>query len=99
MKRWRTDGAASRLWIAAAIAVWSSAIVGGTPHQANAESTAPASRDFSRAGLDKVGNYIKNEIASGKIPGAIVLIQQHGTPVHLEKIRRARRRDQVADDR
>ena len=47
--------------------------------------TAPASRDFSRAGLDKVGDYIKNEIASGKIPGAIVLIQQHGTPVYFEK--------------
>ncbi len=85
MKRWRTDGAASRLWIAAAIAVWSSAIVVGTPRQANAEFTAPASRDFSRAGLDKFGDYIKNEIASGKIPGAIVLIQQHGTPVYFEK--------------
>jgi CubicO group peptidase (beta-lactamase class C family) len=64
---------------------WSGAILVGTPHQANAESTAPASRDFSRAGLDKVGDYIKNEIARGKIPGAIVLIQQHGTPVYFEK--------------
>jgi CubicO group peptidase (beta-lactamase class C family) len=85
MKRWRTDGAALRLWLAAAIAVWSGAIVVGTPHQANAESTAAASRSFSRDGLDRVGDYIKNEIASGKIPGAIVLIQQHGKPVYFEK--------------
>ena len=89
MKRWRTDGAALRLWLAAAIAVGSGAIVVGTPHQANAESTAAASRGFSREGLDKVGDYIKNEIASGKIPGAIVLIQQHGKPVYFEKNRRA----------
>src|SRR6266436_3195566 len=85
MKRWRTDGAALRLWLAAAIAVGSGAIVVGTPHQANAESTAAASRGFSREGLDKVGDYIKNEIARGKIPGAIVLIQQHGKPVYFEK--------------
>ena len=85
MKRWRIDGAALRIWLAAAIAVGSGAIVVDTPHQANAESTAPASRSFSRAGLDKVGDHIKNEIAGGKIPGAIVLIQQHGTAVYFEK--------------
>jgi CubicO group peptidase (beta-lactamase class C family) len=85
MKRWRTDGAALRLWLAAAIAVGSGAIVVGTPHQANAESTAAASRSFSRSGLDKVGDYVKKEIAGGKIPGAIVLIQQHGKPVYSEK--------------
>jgi CubicO group peptidase (beta-lactamase class C family) len=85
MKPWRIDGPASRLWVAAAIAVWSGAIVVGTPHQVHAESAAPAPRSFSREGLDRVGDYIKNEIASGNIPGAIVLIQQHGTPVYLEK--------------
>jgi CubicO group peptidase (beta-lactamase class C family) len=83
MKRWRTDGAASRLWVAAAIAVWSGAIVAGTRYEARAE--ALASRSFSRAGLDRVGDYVKNEIAGGKIPGAIVLIQQHGKPVYFEK--------------
>ena len=85
MKPWRIDGPASRLWVAAAIAVWSGAIVVGTPHQVHAESAAPAPRSFSREGLDRVGDYIRNEIASGNIPGAIVLIQQHGTPVYLEK--------------
>jgi CubicO group peptidase (beta-lactamase class C family) len=83
MKRWRTDGAASRFWAAAAIAVLLGAIAAGTRYEARAE--APASRSFSRAGLDRVGDYIKNEIAGGKIPGAIVLIQQHGKPVYFEK--------------
>jgi CubicO group peptidase (beta-lactamase class C family) len=82
MKPWRTDGAALRLWVAAAIACL---IAGGTAHQANAESPAAASRSFSSAGLDKVGDYLKNEIASGKIPGAIILVQQHGKPVYFEK--------------
>jgi CubicO group peptidase (beta-lactamase class C family) len=82
MKRWRTDGAASRFWAAAAIAVLLGAIAAGTRYEARAE--APASRSFSRAGLDRVGDYVKNEIAGGKIPGAIVLIQQHGKPVYHE---------------
>src|SRR6185312_14027606 len=34
--------------------------------------------------LDKVGDYLREEIANGKIPGAIVLIQQHGKPVYHE---------------
>ena len=32
----------------------------------------------------RVGDYIRNEIASGKIPGAILLIQHHGKPVYFE---------------
>jgi CubicO group peptidase (beta-lactamase class C family) len=85
MKPWRTDRAGLRLWGAATIAVWFSAIAVGTPHRAGAESPAPASPSFSREGLDRVGDYIRNEIASGKIPGAIVLIEQHGKPVYFEK--------------
>jgi CubicO group peptidase (beta-lactamase class C family) len=82
MKPWRTDGAALRLWAAAAIA---GLVAVGTAYQADAESPAAVSRSFSRAGLDRVGDYIKNEIAGGRIPGAIVLIQQHGKPVYFEK--------------
>jgi len=82
MRRWRTDGAALRVFVAAAIAAW---VVAGNPHLARAESPPPQSGQFSRAGLDKVGDYFKNEIASGRIPGAIVLIQQHGRPVYFEK--------------
>jgi CubicO group peptidase (beta-lactamase class C family) len=31
-----------------------------------------------------MGDYLRNEIATGKIPGAILLIQQHGKPVYFE---------------
>ena len=43
-----------------------------------------AGRSFSGEGLARVGDYIHNEIATGKIPGAILLIQQHGEPVYFE---------------
>ena len=39
---------------------------------------------FSREKLERVGDYIRNEIATGKIPGAVMLIQQHGQPVYFE---------------
>ncbi len=54
----------------------------GAPNAARAETSAPAG--FSREGLARVGDYIRNEIATGNIPGAILLIQQHGKPVHFE---------------
>jgi CubicO group peptidase (beta-lactamase class C family) len=42
-------------------------------------------RSFSAEGLAKVSDYVRNEVATGKIPGAILLIQQHGKPVYSEK--------------
>lgn len=39
---------------------------------------------FSAEGLERVRAYLRNEVATGKIPGAVVLIQQHGEPVLLE---------------
>ena len=56
----------------------------GWPDIARAESPGPPARSFSREGLDRVGDYIRNEISTGKIPGAIMLIQQHGKPVYFE---------------
>ena len=32
--------------------------------------------------LDRITKFFDNEIASGKLPGAVVLIQQHGKPVY-----------------
>jgi CubicO group peptidase (beta-lactamase class C family) len=51
---------------------------------ARAESPATGLRRFSAAGLERVSDYIRNEVATGKIPGAILLIQQHGKPVYSE---------------
>src|SRR6202049_3926573 len=56
----------------------------GEPEVGNAESRSPGPAGFARAKLERVGDYIRNEIATGKIPGAIMLIQQHGRPVYFE---------------
>ena len=66
---------------AAALAIFA---VIALSHPARAETAAPAAGSFSRAGLERVGDYVRNEIATGKIPGAILLIQQHGKPVYFE---------------
>ncbi|OAF06166.1 serine hydrolase [Bradyrhizobium centrolobii] len=51
---------------------------------AKAGSGGRVARTFSPEGLAKVSDYIRNEIAIGKIPGAILLLQQHGKPVYYE---------------
>ncbi len=51
---------------------------------AQAGSEGRAAHNFTPEGLAKVSDYIKNEIATGKFPGAILLLQQHGKPVYYE---------------
>lgn len=51
---------------------------------AKAESAAPEAPTFSHAALDSLGDLIRREIAADKIPGGVLLIQQHGKPVYLE---------------
>jgi CubicO group peptidase (beta-lactamase class C family) len=82
MKRWRTDGATRRA--AAVLALLVLALAAGRPSSGYAESPLPVSASFSPAKLQRIGDYIRNEIATGKIPGAILLIQQHGQPVYFE---------------
>jgi CubicO group peptidase (beta-lactamase class C family) len=43
-----------------------------------------AGAHFDAQKLERIGEYFQNEIATGKIPGAIILIQQHGQPVYLQ---------------
>jgi CubicO group peptidase (beta-lactamase class C family) len=85
MKRWITDRSAGRWAVAAALALLIGAIASSPPTAARAESPLAASPGFSRAKLERVGDYVRNEIATGKIPGAIILIQQHGRPVYFER--------------
>ena len=49
-----------------------------------AEAPHPVAAGFSADGLAHVRDYMRNEVATGKIPGAVLLIQQHGQPVLLE---------------
>jgi CubicO group peptidase (beta-lactamase class C family) len=51
---------------------------------ARAESPRPVADGFSAERLARVGEYMRNEVATGKIPGAVLLIQQHGRPVLFE---------------
>jgi CubicO group peptidase (beta-lactamase class C family) len=44
----------------------------------------PAGASFSQEKLARIGDFFRKEIDNGKIPGAIVLIQQHGKPVYRE---------------
>jgi CubicO group peptidase (beta-lactamase class C family) len=53
---------------------------------ARAEGTfdIPPGAHFIKQKLEKIGEFFRNEIAAEKIPGAILLIQQHGKPVYHE---------------
>jgi CubicO group peptidase (beta-lactamase class C family) len=53
---------------------------------AGAEGTfdIPAGAHFNPQKLERIGEYFRDQIAQGKIPGAILLIQQHGKPVYRE---------------
>ena len=53
---------------------------------AGAEGTfdIPAGAHFNPEKLARIGDYFRDQIAQGKIPGAILLIQQHGKPVYHE---------------
>ena len=44
----------------------------------------PPGAHFNKDKLARVTEFFKNEVATGKIPGAIVLIQQHSKPVYHE---------------
>ena len=84
MKRWRTDGF-SRWWRGfAALGLLIVALAAGRPDAGSAETPAPISAGFSPQKLQGIGDYIRNEVASGKIPGAVILVQQHGHPVYFQ---------------
>src|SRR3954453_22498908 len=54
--------------------------------QVRAEGTfdIPTGARFNPDKLAKITEFFKNEVATGKIAGANVLIQQHGKPVYHE---------------
>lgn len=61
----------------ASLAIASSAVRAETP-------TRLPESGFSPAGLDKISDYFANEVTTGKIPGAVVLIQRRGKPVYFK---------------
>jgi CubicO group peptidase (beta-lactamase class C family) len=57
------------------VAIWIRTI------EASHAADAPAP---SAAKLERVTEFFNNEVATGKLPGAVVFIQQHGRPVYLK---------------
>jgi len=53
----------------------------GAPARGQANLTAPAP---SAAKLERLSQFFENEVTTGKLAGAVVLIQQHGRPVYLK---------------
>lgn len=59
-------------------------IAGASSARAEGTFDIPAGAHFNRQKLDRVGDYLRDQIAQGKIPGAILLIRQHGKTVYHE---------------
>jgi CubicO group peptidase (beta-lactamase class C family) len=73
-----------RRCLVAALSLLVLAIAAGWPSGGRAQSQPPAFASFSHEKLQRVGDYIRAEIAAGTMPGAVILIQQHGRPVYFE---------------
>src|ERR1700755_1725496 len=63
-----------------------SAVVPACAHDCASQASfaIPAGAHFTPDKLARITEFFKNEVDTGKIPGAIVLIQQHGKPVYHE---------------
>jgi CubicO group peptidase (beta-lactamase class C family) len=75
-------GFALRLLIGAALLAGAASVA---PALAEGSFDIPPGAHFNPQKLERIGEFLRNEIATGKIPGAIVLVQQHGKPVYFEK--------------
>jgi CubicO group peptidase (beta-lactamase class C family) len=65
-----------RMMLAVAlIVIWTKAA--GQGRAADAQAPSPDR-------LERITEFFNNEVATGKLPGAVVLIQQHGKPVYLK---------------
>jgi CubicO group peptidase (beta-lactamase class C family) len=60
------------------------ALTAGSPATAEGTFDIPPGAHFNQQKLEKIGEFFRNEVATEKIPGAILLIQQHGKPVYHE---------------
>lgn len=79
MRRWKTDAFARRF---AATLLFVAAV--GAATRAYSDPQPAITGALSAEGLKRVGDYFENEVATGKIPGAVVLIQRQGNPVYFQ---------------
>src|SRR6185295_5043054 len=59
-------------------------MLAASPVRAEGTFDMPAGAHFNPDKLAKITEFFKNEVATGKIAGANVLIRQHGKPVYHE---------------
>src|SRR5215813_6605721 len=59
-------------------------VAAALPARAEGTFDIPAGAHFNQQKLARVGDYLRDQVAQGKIPGAILLIQQHGKPIYHE---------------
>ena len=73
----RAAGSRAGKTLAAALswAIWTGAAA------ANPAASVPAPSPHK---LERITEFFNKEVATGKLPGAVVLIQQHGKPVYLK---------------
>ena len=60
------------------------AIAAIRPALAEGSFDLPAGAHFNQQKLQRVSDYLREQVANGKIPGAILLIRQHEKPVYHE---------------
>jgi len=71
----------SRCHVALLAAVW---LIVFDAASAQAGDAAPRPAVFSSEKLGRIDDFFSNEVAAGKIPGAMVLIRQHGREVYFK---------------
>jgi CubicO group peptidase (beta-lactamase class C family) len=74
-----------RSWASAIVLIAVAAVATGLQTaatcRANASEIVPAPAPQK---LQRLTDFFDNEVATGKLPGAVILIQQHGRPVYLK---------------
>src|ERR1700710_1037841 len=59
-------------------------VVATSPPARSSEFGPPPGAVLSVEKLSRIDEFINGEIAAGKIPGAVVLVQRHGKPVYFK---------------
>jgi CubicO group peptidase (beta-lactamase class C family) len=74
------SGFAAMSWLARIVTVVSIVVPAKAAEQGPAAGAPAPSPDR----LERITEFFNNEVATGKLPGAVVLIRQHGKPVYLK---------------
>src|SRR4051812_28629127 len=73
----------AKLWLRALVcAAFAGAVTLIAPACAEGTFDIPAGAHFDAQKLERISEFFRKEVADGKIPGANVLISQHGKPVY-----------------